>query len=152
MLSIAPALARDNLGAFGGWQAFRDRAGPRCYALAPAEPRRQPVTYEAFADVTSWPRRDVPGEVHFRLSYEVAKDLPIILAIGGQHMALVGNSGDARLPGSSTNAAVIAAMRVKPRMEIVAFDPDHRRFVDTWRLAGAEAALAAAAKGCAKPR
>jgi len=33
-----PAFARDSLGVYGKWGAFRDPAVPRCYAIAMAEP------------------------------------------------------------------------------------------------------------------
>ena len=33
-----PAAARDSLGVFGSWGAFRDPQVPRCYAIAAAQP------------------------------------------------------------------------------------------------------------------
>ena len=54
----APALARDSLGMFESWGAFRDASVPRCFAIAMAEPHRgAKVDYQAYADVAHWPRR-----------------------------------------------------------------------------------------------
>ena len=39
LLALAsPLAARDSLGVFGQWGAFRDPDVPRCYAIAKAQP------------------------------------------------------------------------------------------------------------------
>jgi hypothetical protein len=38
LLLASPALAKDDLGVFGQWAAFRDPKVPRCYAIVAAEP------------------------------------------------------------------------------------------------------------------
>ena len=67
LLAASPAAARDALGMFGGWAAFRDPQAPRCYAIAMAVPSTKTREYQPYADVAWWPRAGVRGQVHFRL-------------------------------------------------------------------------------------
>ena len=76
----SPALARDALGMFGEWAAFRDPAVPRCYAIAKAAPSTLQRDYQPYADVAYWPRQGVRGQVHFRLSRKLAAVTAIIMA------------------------------------------------------------------------
>jgi hypothetical protein len=146
----APAAARDSLGMFDNWGAFRDPAVPRCYAIARAEPNRHRGAGRAYADIGNWPKRDLRGEVHFRVSERLATGAPIILTIGTQHIPLVGGGSDAWVADPRMNAAVVAAMRFNPTMSLTARDSDNRRFVDIWQLAGAGSAMDSAAVGCAE--
>ena len=107
----APALARDALGMFGDWAAFRDPAVPRCYAIAKAAPSKLQRDYQPYADVAYWPKQGVRGQVHFRLSRKLAPKAPITLSIGGQKIALTGGGGDAWAPDKAGGAAIVAAMR-----------------------------------------
>jgi hypothetical protein len=89
----APAAARDSLGVFGKWGAFRDPAVPRCYAIAMAEPSALARDFQPYVAIGTWPRRGERGQVHFRVSRRVGSASP---ALGGQRFALVGGGGDAR--------------------------------------------------------
>src|SRR5438094_497949 len=62
------AEARDSLGIFSDWAAFRDPATPRCYAIAMAQPSALRREFQPYADVGTWPRQQTRGQVHFRLS------------------------------------------------------------------------------------
>ena len=106
-----PALARDALGMFGEWAAFRDPAVPRCYAIAKAAPSTLQRDYQPYADVAFWPKQGVRGQVHFRLSRKLAGDAKITLNIGGQRIALTGGGGDAWAVDKRGDAAIVAAMR-----------------------------------------
>ena len=72
VILASPAMARDSLGIFESWGAFRDpgagQNGPRCYAIAMPVPRRAGDAPKGFAAVGTWPRQHVRGQVHFRLS------------------------------------------------------------------------------------
>jgi hypothetical protein len=148
----APALARDSLGMFATWGAFRDPAVPRCYAIAMAEPNGKQRDYQPYAAIGSWPRRGVRGQVHFRLSRRLAPDARIVLAIGRERFHLTGGGGDAWAADRRMDAAVVAAMRSAPRMTVYARDARGRGFSDSWPLAGAATAMDAAAVGCAQLR
>ncbi|MEN9682342.1 MAG: hypothetical protein RIQ99_1591 [Pseudomonadota bacterium] len=148
----APVLARDALGVFGQWGAFRDPAVPRCYAIAQAEPSTLQRDFQPYADVAWWPRQQVRGQVHFRLSRKLAAKAPITLVIGGQRIPLVGGGGDVWASDKRGDAAIVAAMRSAAAMTIGARDASGRSFTNTWQLAGAATAMDAAAVGCAAAR
>jgi hypothetical protein len=148
----APALARDSLGMFSTWGAFRDPAVPRCYAIAMARPSTRQRDYQPYATIGTWPRRGVRGQVHFRLSRRLAPDAAITLTIGRERFRLTGGGGDAWAVDRRMDAAVVAAMRSASRMTVSARDTKGRGFSDTWQLAGAATAMDAAAIGCAQLR
>jgi hypothetical protein len=75
LVLAAPLVAKDSLGVFGEWGAFRDPAVPRCYAIAAAEDEtrsQRPRDHAPFASVGTRPKRQVRGQVHVRLSRNVA--------------------------------------------------------------------------------
>jgi hypothetical protein len=151
-LLATPALARDSLGMFSTWGAFRDPAVPRCYAIAMAQPSSKQRDYQPYAAIGSWPRRGVRAQVHFRLSRRLAADARIVLAIGRERFRLVGGGGDAWAADRRMDAAIVAAMRSAPRMIVFARDARGRGFSNTWPLAGAATAMDAATIGCAQLR
>jgi len=150
-LTVAsPAVARDSLGMFGAWGAFRDPAVPRCYAIAMAEPSMRERDYQPYAAVGTWPRQALRGQVHLRLSRKLAPDSRIVLSLGGQRFDLVGGGGDAWAADRRMDAAIVAAMRSAASMTVSARDAAGRNFSNTWPLAGAATAMDAAAIGCAR--
>ena len=146
----APALARESLGIYATWGAFRDPVIPRCYAIAMAEPNAAAREYQPFATVGSWPRRGARGQVHVRLSRRIAQGAQVTLSIGRQRFILVAGEGDAWARDEKDNAAIVAAMRSAPRMTVTARDRQGRRFVNAWALPGAASAMDAALIGCAR--
>ena len=152
VLLATPALARDSLGMFSSWGAFRDPAVPRCYAIAMAEPSAKQRDYQPYAAVGSWPRRGVRGQVHFRLSRRLAANAPITLSIGRDRFQLIGGGGDAWATDRRMDAAIVAAMRSASRMTVSARDAAGRGFSNSWPLAGAATAMDAATIGCAQLR
>lgn len=146
----APAAARDSLGVFDAWGAFRDAKVPRCYAIAAAQ--GSSGQYEAYADVGTWPRRKVRGQVHFRLSRELAERSGITLSVGGQRFSLTGGGTDAWAADKRMDAAIVAAMRSAQTMSVSATARSGRRFTDRYTLAGAATAMDAATVGCAQVR
>ena len=152
ILLAAPAIARDSLGMFSGWAAFRDPAAPRCYAIAMAAPSTMQRDYQPYADVAWWPRQGVRGQVHFRLSRKLQPNAAISLSIGGQRIPLVGGGGDAWAADKRGDAAIMAAMRVAKEMTVSARDAGGRGFTNRYDLSGAATAMDAAAVGCADLR
>ncbi len=151
-LVAMPASARDSLGLYGTWGAFRDPAVPRCYAIAMAEPSTKQRDYQPYASVGTWPRRALRGQIHFRLSRKLAAGARITLAIGDRRFDLVGGGGDAWPADARMNAAVLAAMRSAESMTVSARGANGGGFSNTWPLAGAASAMDAAAIGCARAR
>jgi hypothetical protein len=150
LVVASPALGRDSLGLYATWGAFRDPVAPRCYAIAMADPSAQQRDYQPFAAVGTWPRRGVRNQIHFRLSRRLAAGTQIVLKLGDRRFALTGGGGDAWAANNQDNAAIIAAMRSAPRMQVSARDARGRSFANLWALAGAASAMDAAAIGCAR--
>ncbi len=160
LLFASPALARDSLGMFETWGAFRDPANtpanapaaPRCYAIAKAEPSSLQRDYQPYASIGTWPRAALRGQIHFRLSRRLAPGQRIVLTIGDQRFELTGGGGDAWAADRRMDAAVVAAMRSARAMTVSARGADGRGFSNTWPLAGAATAMDAAMIGCAQLR
>lgn len=153
LLAIAaPALARDSLGMFGTWGAFRDPAVPRCYAIAMAEPSALSREFQPYAAIGTWPRQGQRGQVHLRLSRRLAPGRPVTLSLGGQRFVLSAGLADAWAQDARMDAAIVAAMRSAPTMSVSARDTLGRSFGNTWRLDGAATAMDAATVGCARLR
>jgi hypothetical protein len=154
-LIASPLAAKDSLGVFGQWGAFRDPQVPRCYAIAAAEDEtraRSARDHAPFASVGTWPKRGVRGQLHLRLSRNLAPSARISLAIGGQRFDLTGGGGDAWARDRTMDAAIVAAMRSAGSMTVSATSRAGRRFTDRYDLAGAATAMDAATVGCARVR
>lgn len=150
-LLAAPLAAKDSLGVFDDWGAFSDAAVPRCYAIAlPTNARSEAAA--AFASVGTWPRQDVRGQIHLRLSRAIAPSSAISLSVSGQRFELTGAGTDAWAKDRRMDAAIVAAMRSASSMSVSARDRAGRRFTDRYSLAGAATAMDAATVGCARVR
>ncbi len=146
----APAGAKDDLGVFDDWGAFRDPGAGRCYAIAVPQPSKRAHDYSAYASVGTWPRRDVRGQFHVRLSRKLAEGAAVSLTLGDKRFRLTGGGGDAWAADKTMDAAIVAAMRTARSMAVSAIDARGRRFTDRYSLGGAATALDAASLGCAR--
>nr|WP_245647639.1 invasion associated locus B family protein [Novosphingobium lentum] len=150
-LPATPALARDGLGIFDDWGAFRDPNVPRCYAIAMAAGSRgRKNDFQPFATVGLWPKQGLRNEVHFRLSRRLAAGSPARLRIGDQSFDLATGQGDAWAQDKRMDAAIVAAMRSATGMTVTARAADGRAVRDSYRLSGAGSAIDAASLGCAQ--
>lgn len=146
----APLAAKDSLGIYDSWGAFRDASVPRCYAIALARPTRASRDYEPYASVGTWPKRQVRNQLHLRLSRTLSETPRIVLRIDGKRFDLTGGGGDAWAQDKRMDAAIVATMRSAQRMTVTARDDRGRSFSDTYELLGAATAMDAATLGCAK--
>jgi hypothetical protein len=144
------AFARDSLGVFGEWGAFRDVEVPRCYAIAAAEDSRASREFEPFASVGTWPQDQVRGQVHFRLSRNARSDSPVTLSVGRQSFRLRAEGSNAWAADPQMDAQIIAAMRGATAMNVRARDSIARRFTDSYSLDGAATAMDAATLACSR--
>jgi hypothetical protein len=151
-LAAAPLAAKDSLGVFSQWGAFRDPAVPRCYAIAIPEQARGAIEYNAFASIGTWPKRQLRNQIHLRLSRRISPAAPITLRVGTHSFELSGGGGDAWAKDRKMDAAIIAAMRSAGAMTVSARGRDGKSFTDRYSLAGAATAMDAATVGCAKLR
>ncbi|MCV0382026.1 MAG: invasion associated locus B family protein [Erythrobacter sp.] len=150
LILAAPLAAKDSLGVFESWGAFRDPSAPRCYAIAMAEKTGRANEAQPFATIATWPRRNVRGQVHFRFSRELRRGSAINLVIGRETFRLTGNGTDGWARDRAMDAAIVAAMRSEPRMTVRGITTGGRRLSDTYPLAGAASAMDAATLGCAR--
>lgn len=142
--------ARDPLGVFNGWGAFRDKMPHRCYAIAEADPRRTKGDWRPFASVANWPERRIGGQIHIRLRKNRKPDTPVTLAIGPQRFDLIAGPADAWAPDARADAAIVRAMRSGDWMLVTAKGEKGGRFVDSYPLRGAATAIDAATIACAR--
>jgi hypothetical protein len=145
------AMARDSLGIFEGWGAFRDASPDRCYAIA--EPVDESAgSWRPFASVSNWPERGVRGQIHIRLSHEKRQSADVMLTIDDRIWRLVAGRFDVWAPSAQHDAYIVAKMRSGKSMTVTSRTASGERFADTYALKGAATAIDAAALGCARTR
>jgi hypothetical protein len=148
----APAAAREALGIFGSWGAFRDVRPLRCFAIAEPPSVFQDAKFRPFASVATWPGRNARGQLHIRLRKAKLLGAPITLSVGDRRFPLVGGAADAWAPDARADAAIVAAIRSGTSMSISTRAENGRAFADAYGLRGAATAIDAAALGCARIR
>ncbi|MGB7418266.1 MAG: invasion associated locus B family protein [Erythrobacter sp.] len=149
-LIAAPLAAKDSLGVFESWAAFRDVQPGRCYAIA--RPERAERKSSAFVSVADWPGEGVRGQVHFRLSQDVANSAQTRLAVGMARFELKAEGRNAWAQDAAMDAAILAAMRSASQMRLTTRSIGETRIVDQYMLAGAATAIDAARVSCARIR
>lgn len=146
-LSLAgPASARETLGVFERWGAFRDARPPRCFAIA--EPIRavpKSAQWRPFASIAVWPALNQRNQLHIRLRQSRPGSGRALLSIGGKRFALIAGGADAWAPDARTDAAIVAAMRSADRMTVSSGGSS-----DSYVLRGAATAIDAATLGCTR--
>lgn len=145
------AMARDSLGVFETWGAFRDPAVPRCYAIAMAEknPGRK-QEFQPYFTVGHWPARSIRGAVHVRLARRLASGSKVTVSFPEANFTLQTGQADAWPADQRTNAGILAQLRSAATMVVIARAADGSSFRDHYALQGAASAMDAAALGCAK--
>ncbi|MEP1420269.1 MAG: invasion associated locus B family protein [Erythrobacter sp.] len=145
MAIAAPVTARDSLGVYSNWAAFRDDSPSRCYAIA--KPRSGAAG--PFASVATWPDKGLRGQVYFKLSRETGENANAVLTIGEQEFELVAQGRNAWAANRTIDAGIIAAMRSASRMTVAARQSNGARFSDSYSLSGSATAMDASVVGCA---
>lgn len=147
LLAAAPAAARDSLGVFGRWGAFRE-APASCFAIGEPVRNGRRAAWRPFASVATWPARGVRNQLHIRLSRAAAAGRPILLVVGASRFTLTGGGADAWAADARADAAIVSAIRGAEEMTVSAEAESGRSFTDSYQLAGAATAIDAAALGC----
>ncbi len=141
LMLATPAAARDNLGVFGRWAAFRDARPARCYAIAePVRPVSSSARWRPFASIATWPGR-ARNQVHIRLRQARPAGARVLLQVGRQRFPLLVGGADAWAPNPQMDAAIVAAMRSADRLYVGG---------DAYPLKGAATAIDAALIGCVR--
>jgi hypothetical protein len=147
LLLAGPAAARETIGVYRGWGAFRDAVPARCYAIA--RPIMAGGNPNGFASIATWPARGLRASLHVRLSRERDVSAGVTLSIGERRFPLVAGARDAWAPDAPTDRALVAALRAGRSMSVEAVGGGGRPFADVYALAGAATAIDAATLACA---
>lgn len=148
-LAAAPVFARDALGTFGRWGAFRDPSPRHCFAIAEPVETVAGAKTRAFASVANWPGAAVRAQLHVRLSRPRDGRAAVTLGIGDRRFRLRAGPADAWAPDTATDRAIVAAIRSGRSLSVESVGAGGGPFVDIYSLAGAATAIDAAAVGCA---
>ena len=147
LLVAAPAAARETVGVWKSWGAFRDASPRRCYAIA------RPVVAggrsTGWASVATWPGRGLAASLHVRLSRPRDRSAPVTLTVGERRFELVANGLDAWAADAPSDRAIVAALRSGRSMSVEAVAGGGRPFADVYPLPGAATAIDAATLACA---
>lgn len=147
-LVVTPLQAREPLGVFDSWGAFRDASPRRCFAIARPVDRR--ASAQPFASIATWPGDRVHNQLHIRLSRARHPRAKVMLSIGERRFELVAGDADAWSPDARTDAAVVSAIRSGRSMSVESVAASGGAFADTYALKGAATAIDAAALGCVR--
>jgi len=142
------AEARQTVGVYKWWAAFRDDAPSRCYAISTAQRASAPAPGAAFATVANWPLRRLANQIHVRLSRSIRPGSTILLTIDARVFQLVGRGADAWAPVGPAGREIVAAMRTGLTMRVAARDERGNAFTDSYVLSGAATAIDAASLAC----
>ncbi len=143
-----PTFAKDRLGVYQSWAAFRDVETPRCYAIAAPEETLGTATQKAYLSIGFWPKRDVSHQIYVRLSRERSLSSVITLSAGGRRFRLHGEGSNGWATDRRMDLAIIAAMRSATSLSVESIGRNGRSIVDAYALRGAPSAIDAAALGC----
>lgn len=153
LLAAAPLAARESLGVYESWAAFKDASPQRCYAIAKAQSTATaPAPDPAYATISNWPDKGVRGTVHLVLSRVIADKSAVRLVVGDKRFTLVAKGRNAWAKDAQGDAAIVAALRSAARMSVSAKSTNGGTFTDRYTLAGVATAMDAATVGCAQRR
>lgn len=148
-LAAVPATARDPIGTYGRWGAFRDPSPRHCFAMS--EPVQTMVgdTQRGFVSVARWPSAGVRAQLHVRLTRPRHPRAAVTLSIGERRFTLTAGPADAWAPDDATDRAIVAALRSGRSLSVESLTARGRPFVDAYALNGAATAIDAAILACA---
>lgn len=145
-LAATPAAARETIGIYQGWGAFRDATPPRCYAIA--RPIAAGGRTGGFASIASWPGRGLRNSLYVHLSRERDRSAGVTLSVGERRFRLIATGVDAWATDAPSDRALVAAIRAGRSMSVEAVGVGGRPFADVYALGGAATAIDAAALAC----
>lgn len=143
-----PLIARDRLGVYHGWAAFRDVDAGRCYAIAIPSESIGEKQQDGYFSIGFWPKRNVGHQIYVRMARVPSTNSAIVVSVGGRRFRLKQAMGGAFAVDRHMDLAIIAAMRSATSMSVEALGRNGRPIVDAYLLRGAPSAIDAAAIGC----
>ena len=146
----SPAAARDPLGTFGRWGAFRDDSPRHCVAISTPVETVRGARNQAFVAIVTWPGTGGRGQLHVRLSRPRDVRVAVTLGIGDRRFQLRAGTDDAWAPDPAADRAIVAAIRSGRSVSVESLAAGDGAFADIYSLAGAPTAVDAAAIACAR--
>lgn len=150
VLIAAPTFAREPIGTFGRWGAFREASPRHCFAIAEPVQRVRGGNGRAFASIARWPGAGVRAQLHIRLSRPRHPEAAVTLAVGERRFQLRAGPTDAWAPDAATDRAIVAALRSGRSLSVESLGTDRRPIADTYALHGAATAIDAATLACTR--
>jgi hypothetical protein len=147
-LFATPILAKDRLGVYQSWAAFKDADTPRCYAIAAPEEIVGSADRKAYFSIGFWPKKRVTHQIYVRLSRERSANSGVTLSVGGRRFRLIASPGGGWAVDRQMDLAIIAAIRSSTSLSVESIGRNGRSIVDAYALRGAPSAIDAAALGC----
>lgn len=144
--TAAPLAAKERLGAYQSWAAFKDAEVPRCYAIGGSDERSSAGGY---ISIGFWPKRGLSHQLYVRLSRTRSSNAGITLSVGGRRFQLVADGNGGRAKDRAMDLAIIAAMRSAQSLSVQSSGVNGGTITDAYALRGAASAIDAAALGCA---
>jgi hypothetical protein len=145
-LISAPLVAKDRLGAYQAWAAFKDPEVPRCYAIGSPD---ESIGSGGYLSVGFWPKRGLSHQVYVRLSLTRASNAGITLTVGGRRFQLSADGNGGYAKDRKMDLAIIAAMRSSQSLSVQSTGKNGGNIIEAYALRGAASAIDAAALGCA---
>ena len=143
-----PVAAKESLGIYDSWGAFRDQDVPHCHAIAESEEITCKAERKSYISVGYWPNRNIRAQIHVRLSRDRSTNSRVMVGVGGRRFQLIANRSDGWSQDKRMDAAIIAALRSANSMTVESTGRDGRPIVDAYLLRGATTAIDAASLGC----
>ena len=144
------ASAKDRLGIYNGWAAFKDAEVPRCYAIASPEQRVAGSVRPGYLSVGFWPKNGLTHQIYISLSRNRSANSAVTITAGGRRFRLKGNETSGWAANRRSDLAIIAAIRSAASLSVESIGRDGRAIVDAYALRGAPSAIDAAALGCGR--
>ena len=152
LVATPVAAARQSLGIFSLWGAFREDRPQRCFAIARPTHAPRAEGWQPFATISWWPDRQVRGQLHVRLSRQKRPGSAVLLRVDDRTFQLAGGGVNAWAPSPQVDAEIVRAIRTGVGMRIETRSVRGARVREYYQLRGAATAIDAAAISCAAPR
>ena len=146
LIVAVPLPAKERLGAYQSWAAFKDAEIPRCYAIG--SPDESSGT-GGYVSVGFWPKRGLSHQLYVRLSRTRSANAGIRLSVGGRRFQLTADGNTGRAKDRAMDLAIIAAIRSAGSLSVQSTGVNGGTITDAYALRGAASAIDAAALGCA---
>ena len=146
--AASPVDARDRLGIYQSWAAFKDAETPRCYAIAAPESRISGSVRPGYFSIGFWPRKAVKHQIYVSLSRDRSSNSGITISVGGRRFRLKAAQTGGWAADQRMDVALVAAIRSSASLSVESIGRDGLAIVDAYSLRGAPSAIDAAALGC----